>query len=354
MLRVRVEYEYRAFEYETSTSTSTNFLNTDTIEPLRHSKCGHGETWRGSAGKSTRRTNMCWRERAIVFFIAAVQAIVSSQPNVLKSIVISELNDNQYRCIFYRQGEQIEIDVDLTNVPVDTNSNIPLYCRSTSENIVWPYVFEKAYSQFYGSYDNLIGEGFVTCGAIDNTIQVPTIRNGFRINHAYVILTTYIFQTQRYLLIHNPQGINDIQQENRLVRKAFFTSSSSYLLWENQQGTQFLAWKDLSKIYNRIQICYCTAKSIYNKPLFAQWTQSSSGGCSNLYSFYLNPFILIPHELKGKMLTILIGQNDQRCERTNPLQKLNYPQLGITVVKFQKQEHPEDERTFILRKIDMD
>ncbi|CAF0784390.1 unnamed protein product [Didymodactylos carnosus] len=314
------------------------------------------------------------------FFIAALQAIASCQPGILKSIVKTLSTDHQYRCVFYRQGELCEIDVDLTNVPIDSHTNVPIYCRSTSEGVIWPYVFEKAYSQFYGSYDNLLGgntseafydllglpveeydltdetwgiisnslnkkEVFVTCGSIDTSVQVSTIRSGIRINHAYVILATSVFQAQRYVVIHNPQNIKDIQTENTRVKKAFFHSGSNRL-WENQQGTQFLAWKDLTKICNRIQICYHSANSILSKPLYSEWTEISAGGCSNFHSFYLNPFILLPYDLNGKRVTILIGQNDQRCERDNPLMKLNYPQLGITVVKLKKQSN-EDPRTFI-------
>jgi hypothetical protein len=44
--------------------------------------------------------------------------------------------------------------------------------------------------------------------------------NGLLVNHAYAILDTFIYQRTRekYVLIHNPQGINHILKENNRAR----------------------------------------------------------------------------------------------------------------------------------------
>jgi hypothetical protein len=183
------------------------------------------------------------------FLIASLQALASCQPQLLKSIIsLSPL-----RCFFYRQGERIEIPVVLEPITDEYQ-----YCRSTVTDIQWPYIIEQAYAQFYGGrFENLIGgntsealydllgkpveefepndkeiwekieqglterNALITCGAVvTNEVVTANTANGLLVNHAYAILATFIYKQTRekYVLIHNPQGINHLHNENSRVR----------------------------------------------------------------------------------------------------------------------------------------
>jgi calpain-15 len=183
------------------------------------------------------------------FLIASLQAIASCQPRLLKSIIsLSPLT-----CFFYRQGKRVEISVG-----IEPLTNEYQYCRSTVTNIQWPYIIEQAYAQFYGGrYENLAGgntsealydllgrpvEEFepndneiwekiekgltdknvlVTCGAVVTTGAATTnTANGLSVNHAYAILATFVYRQTRekYVLIHNPHGINHVLKENSRAR----------------------------------------------------------------------------------------------------------------------------------------
>ncbi|CAF4546435.1 unnamed protein product, partial [Rotaria magnacalcarata] len=82
------------------------------------------------------------------FLIASLQSLASCQPQLLRSIIsVSPLT-----CFFYRQGQRIEIPVAIELLKDEIQ-----YCRSTVPDVQWPYIIERAYSEFYGGrYDNLI------------------------------------------------------------------------------------------------------------------------------------------------------------------------------------------------------
>ena len=184
------------------------------------------------------------------FLIVSLQALASCQPRLLKSIVsISPLT-----CYFHRQGQRIEIPIVLEPMTEEYQ-----YCRSTVVEVQWPYVIEQAYAKFYGGrFENLAGgntsealydllgkpvEEFeandkelwekverglteknviVTCGAIvTNGATQTNAPNGLLYNHAYAILATHVEKQTRekYVLIHNPQGINHLLKENTRVRQ---------------------------------------------------------------------------------------------------------------------------------------
>lgn len=196
----------------------------------------HGDIVQGSLGNC--------------FLIASLQAIASCQPVLLKSIIsVSPLT-----CYFYRQGKRIEVPIEIESLKRDTP-----YCRSTVDDVYWPYVIEQAYAQFYGGqHENLAGgntsealydllgkpvEEFepndrdlwekiekglseknilVTCGSVvtNNTARTKTT-SGLVINHAYSILATYVYYATRekYVVIHNPHGTNHVLKENIRARK---------------------------------------------------------------------------------------------------------------------------------------
>ncbi|UJR38433.1 hypothetical protein I4U23_031101 [Adineta vaga] len=302
------------------------------------------------------------------FLIASLQTLASCQPHLLKSII----STSSLTCFFYRQGERIEIPVVL-----ESFTDQYQYCRSTVKDVQWPYIIEQAYARFYGDrYENLTGgntseamydllgkpvEEFepsttdvwdkierglnqknilVTCGAVvTNEMTTTVATNGLVVNHAYAILTTFIYQKTRekYVLIHNPHGINHISNENMSARDAFFkTISRSHPLWSTTPGTQLLSWSDLKQTCNRIQICHLTVEP--QQILFGHWSSITDGGCSNYSTFYRNPFILVPAVSLKKMIVVLGHMVDQRHQRTTTDVKLNYAQIGITVV--QLKSHP--------------
>lgn len=218
------------------------------------------------------------------FLISAIQSIASCQPQLLKSIIsVSPL-----RCFFYRQGQRVEIPVEFDAM----QDNHP-YCRSTVNNVQWPYIIEQAYAQFYGGrFENLAGgntsEAFydllgrpvedidpnendiwnkisqglseksllVTCGSIvPNNPILQSTTNGLRMNHAYVILATFVYRStrERFVLIHNPHGINHLNQENQrarqvLLKKIFFRFVFDPLLFSSDFSGFFLDKSDLSVI----------------------------------------------------------------------------------------------------------
>ncbi|CAF1683845.1 unnamed protein product, partial [Adineta ricciae] len=244
-------------------------------------------------------------------------------------------------------------------------------------DVQWPYMIEQAYARFYGDrYENLAGgntseamydllgkpvEEFepnatdiwekiekglseknilVTCGAIaTNETATATVTNGLVVNHAYAILATFVYQKTRekFVVIHNPHGINHVSNENIPARDAFFKSiSKSRPLWSNTPGTQLLAWSDLKQSCNRVQICHLSVQS--QQTLFGHWSSTTDGGCSNYATFYRNPFILLPSASVKKLTVVLGHMVDQRHQRTTADVKLNYAQIGITVV--QLKSHP--------------
>jgi len=183
------------------------------------------------------------------FLIASLQALASCQPQLLKSIIsLSPLT-----CFFYRQGERIEIPVVMEPITDEYQ-----YCRSTVTDVQWPYIIEQAYAQLYGGrFENLIGgntsealydllgkpveefesndkeiwekieqglaekNALVTCGAVvTNGVVTANTSNGLLVNHAYAVLATFVYKQTRekYVLIHNPQGINHLLKENNRVR----------------------------------------------------------------------------------------------------------------------------------------
>jgi hypothetical protein len=109
-------------------------------------------------------------------------------------------------------------------------------------------------------------------------------------------------------------------------------------LWSNTLGTQLLAWSELQKTCNRIQICYLNVES--RQILSGNWSEMTSGGCSNFPIFYRNPFILVPPLYLKKMVLILGHTNDQRHERTVTDVKFDYAQLGITIIQLKSHTIP--------------
>ncbi|CAF2501158.1 unnamed protein product [Rotaria sp. Silwood2] len=304
------------------------------------------------------------------FLIASLQALASCQPQLLKSIIsLSPL-----ACFFYRQGQRVEIPVIMEQL-----TNEYQYCRSTDTDVQWPYIIEQAYAQFYGGrYENLAGgntsealydllgkpvEEFepddhgiwekiekglteknvlITCGAVvKNGAATANTTNELVVNHAYSILATFVYQQTRekYVLIHNPQGINHIVKENSRARNAFFNLiSKNHPLWSNTPGTQLLSWSELKRACNRIQICHLSVES--RQLLSDDWSIMTSGGCSNFSTFYRNPFILFPLSYSKNTILVLGHTIDQRQERTETNVKLNYAQLGITIVQLKSHTLP--------------
>jgi len=195
------------------------------------------------------------------FLIASLQALASCQPQLLKSIISS----SSLTCFFYRQGERVEIPVVMESLTDEYQ-----YCRSTVPDVRWPYIIEQAYAQFYGGrYENLVGgntsealydllgkpveefepndneiwekvqkgltekNALVTCGAVvtNGATAATATTNGLVVNHAYAILATFVYPRTRekYVLIHNPHGINHILKENTHARGVRDTlNDSSY------------------------------------------------------------------------------------------------------------------------------
>jgi hypothetical protein len=61
----------------------------------------------------------------------------------------------------------------------------------------------------------------VTCGAVvTNGVVTANTPNGLLVNHAYAVLATFVYKQTRekYVLIHNPQGINHLLKENNRAR----------------------------------------------------------------------------------------------------------------------------------------
>ena len=181
------------------------------------------------------------------FLIASLQSIASCQVELLRSLIdLSPLT-----CSFYRQGQRLSVPIDLQ----PWTDDYP-YCRSTQGDVQWPYIIEQGYAKFYGGrVENLQGgntsEAFydllgrpveefeptdrglwekierglkektvlATCGAVKP--GATSENEGLRVNHAYAILTTFVYRgtREKYLLIHNPHGINHLPPENTRVRQ---------------------------------------------------------------------------------------------------------------------------------------
>ncbi len=212
------------------------------------------------------------------FLIASLQALASCQPRLLKSIIsLSPLT-----CSFYRQGERVEIPIVMEPIPEEYP-----YCRSTVIDVQWPYIIEQAYAKFYGGrFENLNGgntsealydllgkpveefeptdkeiwqkieqgltekNAIITCGMVVTNGIVPiNTTNGLLVNHAYAILATFFHRPTRekYVLIHNPQGINHLIKENSRVREV-----RDYL--NNELYLQFFSRRFLL-VYPRIIHC---------------------------------------------------------------------------------------------------
>ncbi|CAF3441129.1 unnamed protein product [Rotaria socialis] len=310
------------------------------------------------------------------FLIASLQALASCQPQLLKSIIsVSPL-----ACFFYRQGQRIEIPVAIELLKDEIQ-----YCRSTVPDVQWPYIIEQAYSEFYGGrYDNLIGgntsealydligkpveefdpndrdlwekiekglaekNALITCGSVVTNSAAAAaatttakLSSGLVVNHAYSILATFVYQQTRekYVLIHNPHGINHVLKENSRARNAFFSlASKSHPLWSTTSGTQLMSWNELKRSCNRIQICHINVES--RQFLTGNWSPMTSGGCSNFSTFYRNPFFIFPLSHSKKTVLVLGHTVDQRHERTETNVKLNYEQLGITIVELKSHTIP--------------
>ncbi|CAF4235084.1 unnamed protein product, partial [Rotaria magnacalcarata] len=66
----------------------------------------------------------------------------------------------------------------------------------------------------------------ITCGSVvtNSTAAATTTTakpsSGLVVNHAYSILATFVYQQTRekYVLIHNPHGINHVVKENSRAR----------------------------------------------------------------------------------------------------------------------------------------
>lgn len=117
-------------------------------------------------------------------------------------------------------------------------------------------------------------------------------------------------------------------------------------MWSNTPGTQLISWSELRKTCNRIQICH-----LYVEPrqvLSGEWTSITSGGCSNFSTFYRNPFILFPLSFSNINLLVLGHTTDQRHQRTETDVKLNYPQLGITLVQLRSHAVPTQDNYEII------
>jgi len=67
--------------------------------------------------------------------------------------------------------------------------------------------------------------------------------------------------------------------------------------------------------------------------LTGDWSAMTSGGCSNFSTFYRDPFILFPPSYSKKITFVLGHTTDQRHERKATDIKLNYEQLGITLIQ---------------------
>lgn len=96
-------------------------------------------------------------------------------------------------------------------------------------------------------------------------------------------------------------------------------------------GTQLISWTELKRSCNRVQLCHLNVKS--QQVLSGNWSLNTSGGCSNFSTFHRNPFILLPENVPKRSLIVLGHTVDQRTCRTTDEVKLNYPQLGITLVR---------------------
>ena len=194
------------------------------------------------------------------FLIASLQAIASCQSQLLKSVIAF----SPLRCVFYQQGQRVEIPIVLEPLTDEYQ-----YCRSIVPEIQWPYIIEQAYAQFYGGrYENLAGgntsEAFydllgrpveecesnengiwenvekglreksilATCGSFvpNQTEAMLETGNGLHVNHAYAILATFVYRQtrERYAVIHNPQGINHVSQENQRVRQVNSTRMTRF------------------------------------------------------------------------------------------------------------------------------
>ena len=109
-------------------------------------------------------------------------------------------------------------------------------------------------------------------------------------------------------------------------------------MWSNASGTQIIAWLELQKTCNRIQVCYLDVES--RQILGGNWSEMTNGGCSNFATFYRNPFLLIPSSHLKKLVVVLGHTNDQRHERTTTETKFDYAQLGVTIIQLKPHTIP--------------
>ena len=64
------------------------------------------------------------------------------------------------------------------------------------------------------------------------------------------------------------------------------------------------------------------------------------GGCSNFSTFYRNPFILFSSSFSKNTILVLGHTIDQRHERAETSLKLDYPQLGVTIIQLKSNTVP--------------
>lgn len=120
-----------------------------------------------------------------------------------------------------------------------------------------------------------------------------------------------------------------------LDSKAFVkTLTRQHASWAATPGTQLISWVDAKTSFNRVQICHLNAQS--RRVIKGEWSASSAGGCSNFSSFFKNPFFILPASFPKKSLIILGHREDQRVDRSELATKLDYPQIGLTLVRLKK------------------
>ncbi len=179
--------------------------------------------------------------------MATIASVASLNPNFIRDAIIDNHN-NTYTVRLYDshgKAEYITVDGELYR---DPNGN-PVYAYSSQVNEIWPAIIEKAYARWEGGYANIKSR------AVTDTImtltgtrahytsnQIPasmlygairsSLANGSPVvaqsyndssryigtqivdNHAYSVLRVYEESGQQWVVLRNPWGRKEYQNEN--------------------------------------------------------------------------------------------------------------------------------------------
>jgi Calpain family cysteine protease len=93
------------------------------------------------------------------FWVSAINVLAQNHPEVLQR-AIKPAGDNRYTVTLYESGPKgsapkpVALTVDLS---VPSKSGQPLYMSARTPNELWPLVLEKAYAEWKGSFEDIVG-----------------------------------------------------------------------------------------------------------------------------------------------------------------------------------------------------